>query len=108
MPLGRQLIEQERELDLYFRSGKMSDDRLRALLARIGNTRTELRFVHLQAHHRTLEILTPGQLVAYNRLRGYASAATCPAAAKSPGRPVPHEIPHKIRVYSTAPGKGLI
>src|SRR5690606_2908264 len=86
IPLGRQLIEQERELDRYFQSGKLSDDRLRTLLARIGNTRTELRFVHLRAHHRTIEILTSDQVVAYNRLRGYSLSgpgpdARAPAAA---------------------------
>lgn len=86
MPLGRQLIEQERALDLYFQAGKMSDDRLRALLARIGNTRTELRFVHLQAHHRTIEILTPGQVVAYNRLRGYASATSTATGPQVAGK----------------------
>lgn len=78
IPLGLKLIEQERELDRYFQSGRLSDAHLRALLARIGDTHTELRFVHLQAHHRTVEILTPAQIVAYNRLRGYAPARSGP------------------------------
>jgi Spy/CpxP family protein refolding chaperone len=81
IPLGRQLIEQERALDRYFQAGRLSDERLRELLERIGKTRTELRFVHLQAHHRTVEIVTAAQIATYNRLRGYAPADSSSGSA---------------------------
>ena len=37
----------------------------------IAEVRGELRAVHLVAHLRTIEILTPDQVEAYRRARGY-------------------------------------
>jgi hypothetical protein len=37
----------------------------------------ELRFVHLNAHLKTLKILTKAQVNLYNELRGYTSQDPC-------------------------------
>lgn len=44
-----------------------------ALLSEIAIVRGDRRFVHLATHLGTPEILTPGQIKTYNRLRGYTA-----------------------------------
>jgi Spy/CpxP family protein refolding chaperone len=91
VPLGKKLIELERELDRYFQSGKLSDATLRELLERIGATRTELRYVHLVAHHRTVEFLKPEQIARYNALRGYSAPGEPKAANPCDNVPAGHD-----------------
>lgn len=71
IPLGRRLVELESSLNQDFARRDIDRDRLKARLDEIARVRSELRFVHLEAHLRTPEILTPHQIAAYNRLRGY-------------------------------------
>lgn len=73
IPLGKSLVALERELDDLFKSGSVTEDQLRAHLARIGKVRSELRFVHLAAHLKTPAIVSRHQTAAYNKLRGYSS-----------------------------------
>ena len=75
IPLGERLIDAERALDQLFRRRDMSPQRLRSALDRIGKIRTELRFVHLETHFRTPEILSAAQIARYNALRGYGLEA---------------------------------
>ena len=70
--VGTRLVEHEAELDKAFASGSISAEDLRRSLAEIEAARGELRFVHLAAHLETPRILTPHQVMAYNRLRGYS------------------------------------
>ncbi|HVT74654.1 MAG TPA: periplasmic heavy metal sensor [Lacunisphaera sp.] len=71
VPLGGKLVAEETELDRLFTGRRATDDAVRALTAEIGRLQGELRAVHLQAHLATIKILTPDQVAAYNRLRGY-------------------------------------
>jgi len=73
IPVGKRLIEQERELNQRFASGDLNETELRQLLAEIGKTRSELRFIHLSSHLKTLPVLSDHQVQLYNRLRGYRS-----------------------------------
>ena len=73
--LGEALIELETELDRKFADGTINEDGLRDLLARIGETYSELRYVHLSTHFKTPPLLSEAQISAYNRLRGYTAAA---------------------------------
>jgi hypothetical protein len=57
--LGAQVVELERQLDAAF--GERTIARLQG----------QLRGVHLQAHLEVTDVLTPGQRLAYDRLRGY-------------------------------------
>lgn len=74
---GGDLIELEKELDLLFQKGLVSLDSLLSLLSKIGEARTELRFVHLASHLRTMTILSEKQVQKYNKLQGYVSRKLC-------------------------------
>jgi hypothetical protein len=72
IPLGLQLIDQERKLNQRFADGNISEEELHRLLAQIADTTSQLRYTHLSAHLQTPGILTLHQIVTYNRIRGYS------------------------------------
>ncbi|MBI3128588.1 MAG: periplasmic heavy metal sensor [Candidatus Tectomicrobia bacterium] len=74
VPLGREIVERERELDARFASQEIDEASLAAALAEIGRLTGALRLVHLKAHLRMREILTPHQIALYGRARGYESS----------------------------------
>lgn len=86
-PLGEKLIVLETELDRQFARGTVTDASLRDLLAQIGKTYSELRYVHLATHFKTPSLLTAQQTAAYNKLRGYAPADPTPMGGG------PHNMP---------------
>jgi Spy/CpxP family protein refolding chaperone len=69
---GEKLVSAERDLDRLFASKAATQQQLAQLLARVAEAQAELRGTHLQAHLEQVRILTPGQVVKYNKLRGYA------------------------------------
>ena len=71
VPLGKKLVEAERELNRLFDSGKVNEENLRALLIKIGTIQSSLRYVHLKAHLTQKKILSPKQVKSYDTLRGY-------------------------------------
>jgi len=68
---GERLIAAERAIEAAFRSGNLTSDRLRPLIADAATARGELRYVHLSYHLSTPALLTADQIAAYGRLRGY-------------------------------------
>ena len=77
VPLGRRLIDAEMTLDRAFASRNVTANRLREITSDIGKIRGELRYIHLVAHLKTVEILTVSQIQRYNVLRGYSSKDPC-------------------------------
>lgn len=77
VPLGLELIEQEKKLDSLFTGGTADEANLLAVLQKIGEVRSRLRFVHLSAHLEMPDILTREQVKRYNELRGYGSGDPC-------------------------------
>lgn len=75
--LGNELIERERELNRHFAKGTIDEKKLKGLLDRIADTYKKLRFVHLSAHLKTPDVLSPSQIKEYNKLRGYSSDDPC-------------------------------
>lgn len=75
VPLGRDLVDRETELDRAFVTNEITAGELRALTARIGELEGALRAVHLRAHLETRAILTAAQIEEYNRMRGYVTTA---------------------------------
>ena len=73
-PLGAELIERERALDLLFGRGEITPERLTAATAAIGETQARLRAAHLAAHLETRAVLGAEQIADYDKLRGYADA----------------------------------
>lgn len=72
IPLGQDLIEAERALDLLFTSGSPSAGDVEAATARIAEIEGRLRAVHLIAHLRAAPVLTRHQTMLYGRARGYS------------------------------------
>ena len=77
IPLGMELIELERSLDESFATRRIDKVKLDSLLGRIAEVYRDLRYVHLAAHLETPDILSPMQMMQYNRLRGYSSEDPC-------------------------------
>lgn len=69
--LGKELVQQERELDMLFAGGDAGDEAVRAFIAEIARIEGEIRFAHVRAHLVTRQILDTSQIETYDRLRGY-------------------------------------
>ena len=73
VPLGLELIERERALNLAFTEGNVDEEALRRLLTASAESRRDLRYVHLSTHLKARPLLTGEQVDLYNRLRGYGN-----------------------------------
>jgi Spy/CpxP family protein refolding chaperone len=73
IPLGKELVEEERALDRLFASRAINSESLEQSLTRIGRLQGQVRQVHLEAHIEQRALLTPAQVEKYNRLRGYGT-----------------------------------
>ena len=71
--LGKQLIEAERALDRLFAAKQATPETVAAATERAGAIVAQLRAAHLRYHLAMIDVLTPGQVMAYNHLRGYAA-----------------------------------
>jgi Spy/CpxP family protein refolding chaperone len=72
IPAGERLIAAEAALEAAFAEGTVEETSLRRLLAEAASARSELRFIHLSQHYKTVQFLAPEQIERYNVLRGYA------------------------------------
>ena len=72
IPLGAQLIGQERSLNDAFAEKSITLASLESGTQQIGATQAKLRAAHLKYHLSTVAVLTPEQIARYNELRGYA------------------------------------
>lgn len=73
--LGTELVQQERELEALFSSGRISAAELDSRLLKIGATKAKLRGAHLHAHLAMKDVLTHHQIVVYEELRGYSDGS---------------------------------
>ena len=62
IPLGKELVEEERALDRLFASRAVNSESLGQALARIGRLQGQVRQVHLDAHVEQTALLTPAQV----------------------------------------------
>ncbi len=67
--VGQQIVEKEADLFNLFQTASADELQVQTLLREIGALRADLGFIHLQAHMRMKEILTPGQIDRYYELR---------------------------------------
>ncbi len=72
IPTGERLIAAETALENAFAKGSVDEASLRRLLAEAESAKTELRFIHLSQHFKTVQYLKPEQIKRYSVLRGYA------------------------------------
>ncbi len=77
IPLGKEYIHAERNLDTMFKTGSMRNDSLLLLIEQIEDIRAKLRYVHLSKHLETVELLSEKQTKLYNKLRGYSEGGVC-------------------------------
>ena len=66
---GEEIVQLEEELAVMFQSGSANEKAVRTKLEQIGKARAELRYIHLQAHLRMKQILTPDQVKLYVELK---------------------------------------
>ncbi|HWB44612.1 MAG TPA: periplasmic heavy metal sensor [Hyphomicrobiaceae bacterium] len=78
IPMGERLIAQETRLDRLFARHEVTPATLAAATAEIGATQGKLRAAHLKYHLAMMEVLTPEQVAAYRKLRGYTSSQPMP------------------------------
>ena len=71
IPAGNRYLEALQALEEDFRSGTLTAGELPGRVAEVARLEGELATAHLVAHLETAELLTPEQIEAYNRLRGY-------------------------------------
>jgi len=71
--LGAQIVEVEGHLDALFSEGRASNAQVDRMTGHLGALQGRLRAAHLRAHIALVDVLTPEQRAAYDRLRGYTS-----------------------------------
>ena len=69
-----QVLAKEADLDQAFAGGRIDDAALHRIVADLGRLQGELRYTHLKYHLAMRDVLSPDQIAAYDRLRGYDSA----------------------------------
>jgi len=69
--LGKEIVRKEEELNMLFITNSISSETLEPKLREIGKLRADVRRIHLLAHLRMKEILTPEQIQQYSKSRGY-------------------------------------
>lgn len=70
--IGAQLVAAERELDMMFSAGAVSQQALTEQLQRLAQLHGRYRLSHLETHRRMHALLDAGQISRYQALRGYA------------------------------------
>lgn len=71
--LSEEFLGQYGGLELAFRNGTITPEALRERTGEIGRIEGALRATHLKYHLATRAVLTPDQIGAYVKLRGYAN-----------------------------------
>jgi Spy/CpxP family protein refolding chaperone len=69
--LGKQIVAQERRLDGHFARRSVTEKGLQQAVNSVAWSQGQLRLVHMKAHLEMMDVLTPAQIAAYNRQRGY-------------------------------------
>lgn len=76
--IGEEVIAAEAPLDRLFASRTVTPESLDAAVMRTATAQGRLRAAHLRYHLQMATILTPEQVAAYTRLRGYATGPDKP------------------------------
>jgi hypothetical protein len=81
---GERLIAREQALENAFRARSVTDGSLRRMLAKVEESRSALRYIHLAAHLRASALLTENQIARYVELRGYRDPCASVPAGHDP------------------------
>jgi Spy/CpxP family protein refolding chaperone len=88
-PKSERLLEAEAKLRQLFATGQADEAAVRAVVAEVEKSRTEVRLVHLMFHLKTREVLTDGQRSLYHEARWSAHRPMGPHGVGSPGAGAP-------------------
>lgn len=92
--LGARIVAQEHALEALFAdNAPTAATRVRQVITDIARLNGMLRFVPLGAHIATARALTPAQIDAYDRLRGYVHYRPRGAFVKPDAKPAPTPTP---------------
>jgi Spy/CpxP family protein refolding chaperone len=72
--IGSEIVNKEAELEALYASQKATAENTEKLVNEIAKLQAAFRLVHLNAHLSMRQILSPQQIQAYDRLRGYDGA----------------------------------
>lgn len=75
IPAGQRYLTSLRSLEEDFRAERLTEETLAERVAEVHRLEGELAALHLVAHLQTAQVLTAGQIAAYQRLRGYAPSS---------------------------------
>lgn len=76
--IGTQIVAKEAELEELYASAQADMENTKRLVHEIAGLQAEFRLTHLNAHLSMRRILTPQQISAYDRLRGYVGGGAHP------------------------------
>jgi uncharacterized protein (DUF305 family) len=71
--LGEQIVRREQTLSAAFANGALTEAEMETQVMALTELYGRLRTTHLRAHLQVTPLLTPEQIAAYERLRGYTS-----------------------------------
>ena len=71
LPAGERYLAAQQALEEAFRCGTLTEEALPDRVIEVNRLRGEFAALHLAAHLKTAKLLTPEQIDAYNRVRGY-------------------------------------
>lgn len=69
--LGKRIVQKEAELEALYASRTADSDNTRGVVRELAALQAEFRLAHLDAHLAMRQVLSPQQIAAYDRLRGY-------------------------------------
>lgn len=72
--VGQQIVEKESELEALYASQKANQENTQRAVQEIARLQGQFRLAHLNAHLSMKEVLSPQQIEAYDRVRGYDRA----------------------------------
>ena len=93
-PLGAQIVEHERHLDMMFAQQNADQEMVEAVTAEIGLLRAQLRAVHLNAHVGMYAAMTSDQRTRYTNLRGHEGPAMQPLDGMLDNEASPEDMDH--------------
>lgn len=69
--IGKQIVEKEAELEALYASQQARRDNTQRVVLELASLQAKYRLAHLDAHLSMRRLLSPQQIAAYDRLRGY-------------------------------------
>ena len=80
--IGQQIVQKEAELEALYASQRADAGNTRRVVDELAALQAQFRLAHLDAHLAMKQVLSPQQIAAYDRVRGYGSTKSHEAGHK--------------------------